>query len=83
MATRYILSSCSPQDEDLGAQTIIHLAVAKELEEVSGKYFVDCKVLSQTLMYGTVSYTQLLFYTLKYYAIHYIPRNCPIYSYMV
>ncbi|XP_013388717.1 retinol dehydrogenase 12 [Lingula anatina] len=27
-----------------GAQTVIHLAVAEELEKVSGKYFVDCEV---------------------------------------
>ncbi|ROT82693.1 putative receptor-type tyrosine-protein phosphatase epsilon isoform X4 [Penaeus vannamei] len=31
------------KDCDLGAQTIIHLAVAEEVEGLSGKYFVDCK----------------------------------------
>ena len=27
-----------------GAQTIIHCAVAEELQNVSGKHFVDCKM---------------------------------------
>lgn len=27
-----------------GAQTIIHCAVAEELQKVSGKHFVDCKM---------------------------------------
>ncbi|XP_063586758.1 retinol dehydrogenase 13-like [Penaeus indicus] len=31
------------KDCELGAQTIIHLAVAEEVEGITGKYFVDCK----------------------------------------
>jgi hypothetical protein len=33
------------QDVVEGAQTTIHLAVAEEVEGVSGKYFWECKVL--------------------------------------
>lgn len=32
------------QDEKLGAQPVIYLAVSEEVDAVSGKYFVDCKV---------------------------------------
>ncbi|KAG0721004.1 Retinol dehydrogenase 13 [Chionoecetes opilio] len=31
------------RDPELGAQTIVHLAVADEVDGISGKYFVDCK----------------------------------------
>ncbi|KAK3872330.1 hypothetical protein Pcinc_022548 [Petrolisthes cinctipes] len=30
-------------DCKLGAQTIIHLAVSEDVENISGKYFIDCK----------------------------------------
>jgi hypothetical protein len=32
------------QDAVEGAQTSIYLAVSEEVEGVSGKYFMDCKV---------------------------------------
>jgi hypothetical protein len=32
------------QDTVEGAQTSIYVAVSEEVEGVSGKYFVDCKV---------------------------------------
>lgn len=32
------------QDEKLGAQTTIHLAVSEEVADVSGMYYTDCKV---------------------------------------
>nr|XP_045587756.1 retinol dehydrogenase 14-like [Procambarus clarkii] len=31
------------KDEELGAQTTIHLAVSDEVEGITGRYFVDCK----------------------------------------
>lgn len=37
------LFSLMAKDEKLGAQTIIYLAVSEEVENVTGKYFCDCK----------------------------------------
>ncbi|XP_050685885.1 retinol dehydrogenase 13-like [Eriocheir sinensis] len=39
----HILFKLMGKDCALGAQTLIYLAVAEEVEGVSGKYFVDCK----------------------------------------
>ncbi|XP_037777904.1 retinol dehydrogenase 11-like [Penaeus monodon] len=41
--TQALLFKLMGKDCELGAQTIIHLAVAEEVEGISGKYFVDCK----------------------------------------
>ena len=30
-----------------GAQTTIHLAVSEEVDDVSGKYFMDCKPVDE------------------------------------
>ena len=32
------------QRVDVGAQTTIHVAVSEDVDRISGKYFVDCKV---------------------------------------
>lgn len=42
----YLAISITLQDCWGGAQTSIYLAVSEEVEEVSGKYFDDCKVKS-------------------------------------
>ncbi|XP_042205916.1 retinol dehydrogenase 11-like isoform X1 [Homarus americanus] len=38
-----IIVKVAGKDSELGAQTIIHLAVSEKVEQVSGKYFEDCK----------------------------------------
>ncbi|KAK7086169.1 hypothetical protein SK128_025588 [Halocaridina rubra] len=40
----WLLFLITSKDEKLGAQTIIYLAVDEDVENVSGKYFSDCKV---------------------------------------
>ena len=43
----------------LGAQTIIYLAVAEEVDGVSGKYFADCKVRQCLVMVSYVLFIEL------------------------
>ncbi|KAL7630051.1 UNVERIFIED_CONTAM: hypothetical protein RMT77_019820 [Armadillidium vulgare] len=40
---KYLFQSAL-KDCKLGAQTIIHLAVSDKVKNVSGEYFVDCKI---------------------------------------
>ena len=53
------------QDSELGAQTIIHLAVAEEVEGVTGKYFDECKVRT-THTHTHVHFTGFFIYTFKH-----------------
>ena len=36
------------QTPEEGAQTIIHLATSPELEDVTGEYFVECKIATMS-----------------------------------
>ncbi|KAL7630053.1 UNVERIFIED_CONTAM: hypothetical protein RMT77_019822 [Armadillidium vulgare] len=42
---KYFLQS-GFKDSKLGAQTIIHLAVSDKVKNITGEYFVDCKIVN-------------------------------------
>ncbi|XP_063862730.1 retinol dehydrogenase 12-like isoform X1 [Scylla paramamosain] len=65
-----ILLSIFGKDSELGAQTIIHLAVAEEVEGVTGKYFDECKVRTAHTHTHTHTHTRPFYrYSLKHIQI--------------
>lgn len=50
-------SSLLLQTPEQGAQTTVHVAVSEELEGISGKYFMDCKVRNGSLIYNSLKQT--------------------------